>query len=219
MKRTRARPFPSGRLSSRAGFVFSIVITLAGLSLLMSRVNGLTAGLAMASWSVYLFAYTPLKPRSTLNTLVGAVSGAIPPLMGWAAASGRLDAPAWVLFAILFIWQIPHFLAIAWVHRDDYATSGFRMLPVVDPSGHATFRIAVVYCVGLVPVTYAAALVGLGGWIYVLGATVLGGSLLVVAIRLYREGTVRAATHLFLASIVYLPALFSLMLLDPTRLV
>ena len=218
MKRTRDRPLPSRRISSRGGFVFSVVISVLGVLVLLSRVNGLTATLGVASWAIYLFAYTPLKPRSTLNTLVGAVSGAIPPMMGWAAATGRLDPPAWVLFGILFTWQIPHFLAIAWVYRADYAAGGFRMLPVIDPQGRATFRTVVLYSVGLLGITVVAPFVGLGGWIYLLGATVLGGAFFGTAIRLYREGTDASAMRLFLSSIAYLPAIFCLMLLDPTRL-
>jgi protoheme IX farnesyltransferase len=218
MRRTRERPIPSRSISTRSGFAFSLAITRVGLALLAARVNALTTALAFASWSIYLFAYTPLKARTTLNTIVGAVSGAIPPMMGWAAAAGRLDPATWVLFAILFIWQIPHFLAIAWVHREDYAHGGFRMLPVVDPHGSATFRIVVVYCLGLLPVTYSAALVGLAGWFYLFGATVLGLGMLLAGVRLYRERSEQAATRLFLTSIAYLPCLFLLMFLDPTGL-
>lgn len=218
MRRTKDRPLPSGRLEARSGFVFSVGVTLAGTALLLRFVNGLTAALALASWAVYLFVYTPLKPRTTLNTLVGAVSGGIPPMMGWTAATGRLDPGAWVLFGILFVWQIPHFLAIAWVHRADYEGGGFRMLPVIDPAGRTTFRIVVLYCVALFPVTFSAALMGLAGWIYLAGATVLGLGMLRAGLRLYRERTGDAARRLFLASIAYLPVLFLLMLLDPTGL-
>lgn len=216
MRRTRGRPFPSGRVSPRAGLLFCGGLTLLGLALLCALVNPLTSLLGAVSWGVYLFAYTPLKPRTTLNTLVGAVSGAVPPMMGWTAATGRLDAGAWVLFAVLFIWQIPHFLAIAWIHREDYENGGFRMLPVIDPVGAATFRIALVYCVALLPVTYTAVLAGLGGWIYLAGATFLGLGMTHAAVRLHRERSVAAARHLFFASLAYLPVLFLLMLLDPT---
>jgi protoheme IX farnesyltransferase len=218
MARTRGRPFPAGRISVRGGVAFSVALTAVGIALLAWRANPLTAGLAFASWAVYLFAYTPLKPRTTLNTLVGAVSGAIPPMLGWTAAAGRLEPGAWVLFAILFVWQIPHFLAIAWLYRADYEAGGFRMLPVVDPEGRATFRVAVFYCVGLLPVTWSASLVGISGWIYLFGATVLGAGMLRHGLRLYREGTAEAARGLFLTSIAYLPTLFLVMLLDPTRL-
>jgi len=218
MRRTRERPLPSGRLSGRAGLVFSLAVSAVGVALLARFVNGITAALGVASWAIYLFAYTPLKPRTTLNTLVGACSGALPPMMGWTAAAGQVQAGAWVLFAVLFVWQIPHFLAIAWIYREDYAGGGFRMLPVVDPAGRATFRIVVLYCVGLLPVTYSAALLGLTGWLYLLGATALGLGMLRAGLRLYRERTPEAARSLFLASIAYLPVLFLLMLLDPTRL-
>jgi protoheme IX farnesyltransferase len=218
MARTRNRPFPTRRVSSRAGFTFAVAITCLGFFLLLTRTNALTATLALLSWTTYLFAYTPLKPRTTLNTIIGAVCGAIPPMMGWTAAVGRLEAGAWVLFAILFIWQIPHFLAVAWLYRADYASGGFRMLPVVDPAGRSTFRIVILYCLGLLPVTCSAALVGLGGWIYFLGAIVLGLGMLAAGVRLYRDRTDGAATRLFRWSILYLPALFLLMALDPTRL-
>lgn len=218
MNRTRSRPFPSGRISSRAGFVFASVISVLGWTLLLTWVNPITAALSFASWAVYLFVYTPLKPRTTLNTLVGAVSGAIPAVMGWTAATGRVESGAVVLFAILFVWQIPHFLAIAWIYREDYAGGGFQMLPVVDPEGRATFRIVVLYCVGLIPVAWTAALVGLGGWIYLAGSTVLGLVLLSQGLQLYRARSVEAARALFLGSIVMLPALLLLLLLDPTRL-
>ncbi|MEZ5063732.1 MAG: heme o synthase [bacterium] len=218
MRRTKDRPFPSRRISTAAGVTFSIAISILGVALLAVTANALTAWLAFASWAVYLFLYTPLKPRTTLNTLVGAISGAIPPMLGWTAASGRVEAGAWVLFAILFVWQIPHFLAIAWLYRADYEAGGFRMLPVVDPAGRATFRVAVFYCVGLLPVTWSASLVGISGWIYLLGSTLLGVGMLRYGLRLYREGTAEAARNLFLTSIAYLPALFLVMLLDPTRL-
>jgi protoheme IX farnesyltransferase len=218
MERTRHRPFPTGRLAPGAGFAFSAGITLAGWALLLAWVNPLTALLSFLSWAVYLFVYTPLKPRTSLNTLVGAISGAIPPVMGWTAATGRLEPGAWVLFAILFVWQIPHFLAIAWLYRTDYARGGFRMLPVVDPEGRATFRIVVLYCIGLIPVAWTATLAGLSGWIHLLGSTLLGLVLLAHGLRLYRERTDEAARGLFLASIVVLPALLILMVVDPTRL-
>jgi protoheme IX farnesyltransferase len=197
---------------------FAAALTVAGLATLAGAVNALTAGLAFLSWAVYLFAYTPMKRRSTLNTIVGAISGAIPPVLGWTAATGALDARALVLFAILFLWQIPHFLAIAWVHREDYARGGFRMLPVDDPEGGTTFRIVLVYCFGLIPVTLSAAAVGISGWIFAIGAAALGVILLFAALRLQRERTREAARALFFLTIAYLPAVLFLMLLDPTRL-
>jgi protoheme IX farnesyltransferase len=218
MHRTRMRPLPSRKISPRAGFAFSAFLTAIGAALLFTQVNALTAGLALASWALYVFVYTPLKSRTTLNTIVGAISGAIPPLMGWTGARGTIDAGGLVLFAILFVWQIPHFLAIAWVYRGDYAEGGFRMLPVVDPAGHSTFRIVLVYCLGLLPVSFAAAFVGLAGWLYLVGAALLGLGMLWNGARLYRERTEEAATRLFVTSLIYLPILFVVMLLDPTRL-
>ncbi len=218
MNRTKKRPIPSGRLGARAGFLFAAVLTLAGIALLAAAVNGLTAALAFGSWAIYLFAYTPMKRRSTLNTIVGAVSGAAPPVLGWTAATGSLDSRALVLFAILFLWQIPHFLAIAWIHREDYARGGFRMLPVSDSEGRTTFRIALVYSFALIPVTLSAAAVGLSGWVYAIGASAAGIVLLAAALRLQRECSKEAARRLFFLTIAYLPAILLLMLLDPTRL-
>jgi protoheme IX farnesyltransferase len=218
MNRTRGRPIPSGRLAARAGFVFAAALTLAGIVLLAAAVNALTSALAFASWAIYLFAYTPMKRRSTLNTIVGAVSGAIPPVLGWTAATGSLDARALVLFAILFLWQIPHFLAIAWIHREDYARGGFRMLPISDPEGRTTFRIALMYTFALIPVTLSAAAVGLSGWVYAVGALALGIVLLAAALRLQHECTKQAARRLFFLTIAYLPAILMLMLVDTTRL-
>ena len=218
MRRTRTRPLPTGRLSSTQAFSFSLGLTIAGTVLLAWQTNTLTAGLALGSWAIYLFAYTPLKPRTPLNTIVGAVSGAIPPMLGWTAASGRMEPGAAILFAILFVWQIPHFLSIAWIHRQDYAAGGFRMLPVLDPEGRATFRIAAVYSLGLLPVAWAAAFAGMAGWLYLLGSTVLGLLMVGASLVLHRRHTVEAARAVFLTSLGYLPALFLLMLLDPTRL-
>lgn len=219
MARTRNRPLPSGRLSPLESIFVSVAMTGAGLTLLVATTNSLATWLAFASWGSYVFLYTPLKPVTTLNTLVGAIPGAIPPLIGWTAAAGTLGAGGWVLFAILFVWQIPHFLAIAWLYREDYEAGGFRMLPAIDPDGEATFRMALFYCVGMLPVSWAAVLVGLSGWVYLAGSTLLGLGMLRVALRLYRERTSLAARALFLTTIAYLPTLLLVMLLDPTRIV
>jgi protoheme IX farnesyltransferase len=217
MRRTSMRPLPSGRVTRGESLVLSFVLTAAGLAVLVA-VRPLAGVLAFASWAVYLFAYTPLKPRTAFNTIVGAISGAIPPVIGWASAAGRLDPGAAVLFAILFVWQIPHFLSIAWIHREDYQAGGFRMLSVVDPDGRSTFTIAVVYTLALLPVGWAAAFAGLAGWLYLAGSTLLGLAMLVAALNLHRKRTIEAARALFLASLAYLPSLFVLMLMDPTRL-
>lgn len=218
MRRTRGRPIPSGRLSRQAALAFSLTASAAGTAMLFAGVNAPTGWLAAGSWLVYVAAYTPLKPKTPLNTIVGAVSGAIPPAMGWTAAAGRLEPGAAILFAILFVWQIPHFLSIAWIHRKDYADGGFRMLPVLDPDGRATFRIVTVYSLGLLPVAWAAAFAGTAGWLYLLGSTILGLGMVGTALRLHRTHTVEAARAVFLTSLAYLPGLFLLMLLDPTRL-
>ena len=198
MHRTRNRPIPAGRIRPAEATLFGALLTGAGLGLLGALCGPLSALVAFATWASYLFLYTPLKRRTHLATLVGAVPGALPPVIGWAAASGRLEPGAFILFAIVFLWQIPHFLAIAWIYREDYAGGGFRMLPVVDPAGHATFRIVVVYCLVLVPVAYSAVLVGVSGWIYLVGSTLLGLVLLAAALRLYRDRTVAAVRGLFL---------------------
>lgn len=218
MKRTRRRPLPSGRVAAPVAFGFSLALSVAGAAVLAWQVNAVTAGLAATSWALYLLVYTPLKPRTPLNTLVGAVSGALPPALGWTAATGHVEPGAAILFAILLVWQIPHFLSIAWVHRADYAAGGFRMLPVLDPAGVATFRIVVVYSLGLLPVAWAAAFAGLAGWLYLAGSTLLGTAMVAAALALHRTHTIRAARAVFFASLAYLPALFVLMLLDPTRL-
>jgi protoheme IX farnesyltransferase len=218
MERTKGRPFPAGRIPPRAGAAFSLALSLCGLILLSAAVNPLTALLALASWSIYIFVYTPLKRRTTLNTIVGAVSGAIPPVLGWTAASDEINAGALVLFAILFLWQIPHFLSIAWIYREDYARAGFQMLPIADPEGRTTFRLALTYSFGLIPVTLSAAVVGLSGWVYSIGAALGGIILLGYGLRLHRLRTRQAARAFFLLTIAYLPVLLLLMLLDPTRL-
>jgi protoheme IX farnesyltransferase len=218
MRRTRSRPIPAGAIAPGRGLVFGLVAAAAGLVLLARQVNGLTALLGAITLVVYILAYTPLKRRTTLCTVVGAVTGAIPPMMGWTAATGSIGAGAWVLFGILFVWQIPHFLAIAWLYREDYERGGFRMLPVVDPEGSATCGMVVLYSLALLPVSLAATLVGMSGWLYAVGALLLGGAMLALAIRLHRERTAAAARRLFLATITYLPILLALLVFDPTGL-
>ena len=185
-----------------------------GVTLLAAMVNFLTAGLCLLTILIYLLAYTPLKTRSTLNTLVGGVVGALPPMMGWAAATGSLDAGAWVLGAVLFVWQIPHFLALAWMYRDDYERGGYRMLPSIDPDGGITCRAILLWCLALLPVTLAASWIGITGYIHAVGAVLLGGWMLRLAFALDRRRHVADARRLFIASVLYLPLLMGLMLLD-----
>jgi len=214
MHRTRTRPLPAGRISPMHAAIVAVLAGGWGVTLLAAFVNPLTAGLALLTILLYLLAYTPLKTRTTLNTLVGGVVGAIPPMMGWAAATGRIDTGAWVLFAVLFAWQIPHFLALAWMYRDDYERGGYRMLPIIDPSGVITCRAIVMWCLAMLPITLAATLVGVTGMLYAAGAVVLGIWLLKLGVDLQRQRTDAQARRLFIASVLYLPLLMGLMLLD-----
>jgi protoheme IX farnesyltransferase len=217
MRRTRNRPLPAGRLARGPVLLFSLSLSGIGAAMLFARAGALTGWLGVASFLVYVVVYTPLKRVTTLNTVVGAIVGALPPMMGWAAATGGLESGAWVLGALLFVWQIPHFLAIAWMYRGDYARGGFRMLPVADPGGRSTAAMVVLYGLALIPVSLAAAPIRPTGWLYPVAALALGAAFLLLGVRFYRERTVAAARSVFLASIVYLPVLFLLMVFDPTR--
>ncbi|MDQ7007877.1 MAG: heme o synthase [Acidobacteriota bacterium] len=214
MHRTRTRPLPTGRITRRHAVAAALGESVLGTLLLALACNLLTAVLALAVILLYALVYTPLKPRSSLNTLVGAVCGAVPPMMGWAAARGSLDAGAWVLAATLFVWQIPHFLALAWLYREDYVRGGYRMLPISDPSGAVTCWMALLYSLALVPVGLAATAAGMAGWVYAIGAVVLGGLMIERTVRLLRRRTDRAARHVFWASLAYLPLLLGLMVID-----
>jgi heme o synthase len=212
MDRTRHRPLPAGRVNAVEAVAFGAAVTLAGHALLFAVCGPLPAVVAFATWASYLFVYTPLKRRTPLATLVGAVPGALPPVIGWTARSGSLDQGAFILFAILFLWQIPHFLAIAWMYRDDYAKGGFPMLPVLDREGSFTARQAVVHSLALLLVSLLPAAAGFAGPVYLAGAFLLGVALTLFAMRLLSLRTLPAARALFLASVLYLPALSSLLL-------
>ncbi len=214
MERTRGRPLPSGAIGLRAAWILGLGASAAGPLLLLLLVNPLSAGLASLCAAVYLLLYTPLKVRTPLNTLVGAVCGAIPPMIGWAATDGELGSGAWVLGAILFIWQIPHFLTLAWVYREDYRRGGFRMLPLEDPDGRRTGQVVVLYSLTLVPVSVMLPLLGLAGGTYALAALVLGLALLGLAGRFYRARSTPTARAVFVASVLYLPVLLSFMVAD-----
>lgn len=218
MRRTRGRPLPSGRLAPHRALRFAIAISLAGIVYLALLVNGLTAALAAASVTSYVFAYTPLKRRTPLATLVGAVPGALPILGGWTAAGGTLTAGAWALFGILFLWQIPHFLALAWLYRDDYRAGGFVMLSGDDPDGRATGRKALVYALALVAVSFLPTYLGLTGAGYFVGAAALGAALLGSSAAMMHSPTERDARRLFVASVVYLPVLLLLLVVDKTAI-
>lgn len=214
MQRTGERPLPAGRLRASEAFSFGMLLTATGLVLLAQRCGWLPALVAVATWGAYLFAYTPLKTRTSLSTIVGAIPGALPPVIGWTATGRGLEPGAFVLFAILFLWQIPHFLAIAWLYRDDYARGGLPMLPVVDPSGRMTGRQAVANSVALLLVSLTPTVAGLAGTVYLGGAALLGMALTAAAVRAARRRTLPAARQLFLASVLYLPLLSALLLLD-----
>ncbi len=217
MQRTCNRPLPSGRLSRIHAFLWATAMSLGGALILWFGVNPITTALGLFVLVLYLLCYTPMKTRSSLNTLVGAICGAVPPMMGWTGASGQLQAGAWILAAILFVWQIPHFLALAWLYRTDYARGGFRMLPLFDPNGRLTFSMVVVYSLAIVPVALSITLAGLTGWIYAWGSFVLGLGMVFMGIELYREGSDRNARRMFLASVIYLPLLLGLMVVDRTH--
>jgi protoheme IX farnesyltransferase len=212
MRRTRLRPLPDGRISPSDAAIYGTVLSIAGLVLLASRANLLAAGLALATLVIYLTVYTPLKRRSPAATLVGAVPGALPPLIGWTASHGRLSAGGLALFAIVFLWQIPHFMAIAWLYRDDYSRAGFPMLPVIDPEGRRAAAQAVLYSVALWPVSLVPSFVGVSGQIYLASAFLMGGVLLWLALGFRSVRTDRRARALFFGSITYLPLLWAAMI-------
>ena len=213
MRRTRTRPLPDGRIAPGDAGMFGGVLAAAGLTLL-AVASVLAAVLALATLIVYVAIYTPMKRQSSLATLVGAVPGALPPLIGWTAAEGTASIGGWVLFAIVFLWQIPHFMAIAWIHRDDYARAGFPMLPVIEPEGRRTGRQAVLYAAALLPVSLLPTIVGIAGRSYFWVALVLGAVLLWLSGRFASTRSDRAARALFYASIVYLPLVWAAMVLD-----
>jgi len=217
MRRTASRPLPSGRLQPVTVMLFGGVCSVAGLVYLALLVNLLTCVLGAVSLVSYLFIYTPLKRLTWLNTAVGAVSGGLPPLMGWAAARGELAGGGWALFAILAFWQIPHFFAIAWIYRDEYARAGFQMLPNVDPDGRRTATQSVSHALGLLTVSLCPFLFRLAGSWYLAGAIILGAVFLWCAIRFSRELSLSRARQLFFASIVYLPLLLILLVLDKAK--
>ncbi len=213
MERTRMRPLPDGRLSPLEALAFGAAITLLGVVDLAAFVNGLSAAITLATAVLYLFAYTPLKLRTALCTVVGAVPGALPPVTGWVAAREDFGVGAWVLFGILFLWQLPHTLAIARLYRDDYARAGVRVLPVVDVGG-ATERQIVSACLGLLAVSLLPTLIGLAGPVYFIGALFFGGGLTVFGALQARDPSSTSARRVLFASLFYLPAVLALLALD-----
>jgi protoheme IX farnesyltransferase len=214
MRRTVTRPLPSRRLLPWEALAFGVVLTVLAEAYLAVLVNPLSAVLGLTVIAGYLFAYTPLKTRSTLSTMVGAFPGAVPPLIGWTAARGDISVEAWVLFAILFLWQFPHFLAIAWMYREDYGRAGILMLPVVEPEGRVTSQQIVVYTIMLLPVSLLPTFLHMAGKVYLYGAVVLGLLFLFSSIRAAISKSRQSARQLLLASVIYLPLLFILMVLN-----
>ena len=214
MRRTADRPLPAGRLDPDVALLFGVALGVAGLLLLAFAVNLLTAFLGVLALAGYVFVYTPLKRVSSLSTVVGAIPGAIPPMMGWCAVRNEVDLPAWALFGILFFWQMPHFLAIAWLCREDYASGGMPMLPVIDPGGVWTGRQSILYGAALVPVSLLPSLLGLTGAVYFAGALVLGVVYLAFCVAFARQRTRERARRLMLMSLLYLPLVLVAMLLD-----
>jgi protoheme IX farnesyltransferase len=190
------------------------LLSMAGLLVLAAAVNLLAAWVALSTLAFYAVIYTPLKRRTSLATVIGAVPGALPPVIGWAAASGALSRGAWILFGIVFLWQMPHFLAIAWMYRDDYARAGFPMLPVLEPDGHSTARQAVIYTAALLPVALTPTLVGMSGATYFAGALILSLGFLAMAVRFARTRAMADTRRLFFSSLLYLSILWVLMIVD-----
>lgn len=214
MDRTRNRPIPSGAVPANHALLLGEYLVLGGVMLLMWKVNLLTAFLALLTAFLYVLVYTPMKRVSWLNTLIGAVPGALPPMGGWTAATGQVEAGAWVLFLILFIWQQPHFYSIAWIFKDDYRKGGFKMLPVDDPGGRRTFRQIIGFAVLLIPVSLLPTAIGLSGYVYLTGALLLGIYMLVSCFPLVRTGSVGDARRVLKTSVLYLPLLLMLIVID-----
>ena len=217
MRRTEKRPIPSGRITPSRALWFGIALAVAGAAELALGVNWLASALCALTLLMYLFLYTPLKQKTWWSTTVGAIPGAMPPLIGFAAARSHLTAEAWSLYAILFLWQFPHFYAIAWMYRDDYSRAGIRMLPVVEPDGESTARQMLYFCLALIPISLLPNWLGMTGVVYLVGALLMGVAFLVITARVLSRRSIFEARRVLLASVIYLPVLYGLMLLDPPR--
>jgi heme o synthase len=214
MRRTRGRPLPDSRMDPSHARLFGWTLSLLGLTQLAVFVNVLTATVALATLASYVWFYTPLKFLTSLSTIAGALPGALPAMIGWTAATNSVSREGWILFGIVFMWQMPHFLAIAWMYRDEYARAGIPLLPVIEPDGRSTGRQAVLYTAGLVPLTLLPTLVGLASPYYLAGAVVLGAILMVLSLEFAFTRSTDAARRLFLGSILYLPILWGLLVWD-----
>ncbi len=214
MRRTARRPLPDLRLTPSAAYWFGLTLSGVGVLQLWLGVNWLSAGVALLTLLSYVLCYTPLKVRTSLSTIVGAVPGALPAVIGWTAATNSWSIEAWVLFGIVFMWQMPHFLAIAWMYRDDYTRAGIPLLPVLEPDGRSTGRQAVLYTAALVPMSLTPTLVGLAGPTYLSGALVLAAVLLWLAFEFAVTRSMPSARRLFAGTILYLPLLWAVLLVD-----
>jgi protoheme IX farnesyltransferase len=214
MRRTRLRPLPDQRVTPHEATVYGCLLSAAGIAILALSTHWIAAALALATLAIYVLIYTPMKRKSTLSTVVGAVPGALPAVIGWSAARGDISIGGWTLFAIVFLWQIPHFLAIAWMYRDDYRAAGFPMLPVVEPDGLRTGQQALLYAAALLPVSIGPSVVGVAGWAYFWLALALSTILLVLSAQFARRRTDGSARTLFFFSIIYLPLIWTVMVLD-----
>jgi len=218
MRRTRMRPIADGRLRPSEGIVFGLLLTALGAAELGYFLNPLAAGVALFTAISYVLFYTPLKTRTSLSTIVGALPGALPAVIGWAAATNTISIEGWVLFGIVFMWQMPHFLAIAWMYRDEYARAGMPLLPVIQPDGRSTGRQAVIYTAALIPLSMLPTGVGLASPWYMVGALTLGAILMVMSLEFSTKRTIGTARRLFFGSILYLPILWALLVLDHRNL-
>lgn len=214
MKRTKMRPLPTGLIAPAQALAFGTSLVILGTVLLVWKVNILTGFLALLTAFLYVLVYTPLKRVTWLNTFVGAIPGAIPPMGGWAAATGSLELGAWILFLILFVWQHPHFYSIAWMYREDYERGGLKMLPVVEPDGQSTFRQIIIYSALLIPISVLPTFIGMSGRVYFIGTLAMGIGLLVMGFGLAKSKSVLDARRLLRATIVYLPILLVLIVTD-----
>jgi protoheme IX farnesyltransferase len=214
MRRTQGRPLADERLTVTQGNTFGILLTLIGAAELAWFINPLSAGVALFTTASYVFFYTPLKLRTSLSTIAGALPGALPAVIGWAAATNTLSIEGWVLFGIVFMWQMPHFLAIAWMYRDEYARAGMPLLPVIEPDGRSTGRQAVLYTAALIPLSMMPTGVGLATVWYLVGAIVLGAILMVLSLEFSVKRNIDTARRLFFGSILYLPILWALLVFD-----
>ncbi len=214
MERTAKRPLPSGRVSPIGALIFGITLCVVAEMYLFLAVNTLTAILGLIVIVGYVFLYTPLKTRTTASTAIGALPGAMPPLMGWTSSANGITLEAWFLFAFLFLWQFPHFLAIAWMYKDQYAKAGIKMLPVVEKDGKVTSQQIVIFTILLLPISLAPFFLGLSGVIYLIGAIILGGWFLLASLRTARTKSIAKARKLLLVSVLYLPVIFALMVFN-----